>query len=87
MFLTDRFTQFRLLTSSFDLDETLSSFVNFVKDEAKENWKESILTAIQERGNGIAAIGFVCFSCCQLKAGFMQCFFNGLFTSILLFLV
>ena len=78
MFLTDRFAQFRLLTSSFDLDETLSFFVNFVKDEAKENWRESILTAIRERGNGIAAIGFVCFSCCQLKAGFMQCFFQNL---------
>ena len=45
------FKKFRSTSaSSADEDETFSSFVDLMKDDAKENWDDFILKAIEERG-------------------------------------
>ena len=44
------YLEFRSVSSSVGPDETFSSFIAFMKHEAKENWEVALLKALEERG-------------------------------------
>ena len=73
IFLLGKFQKFRENSSTLNTNETFTSFVHIMLEEAKDNWKECLLKAVAERGtsSNIEIDNILC--CKNIIHGNRQC--------------